>query len=220
MRELSIFAEMPTSRLENLGFHPTVIGYPEGAVLYREGEIASAAFTLRSGLIKITKSLPNGRSQIIRVLHPGDLLGLDCFAGSDYHHNAIALIESEVCRLPIKELDALRQNDPSIDRAIMLRWSKVLRATENLTVELGTKKASERLANFLLDWCQAPDADGWSDLPLSRLEIGELLGLTIETVSRFLSEWRKTALIGEHNHRIRILDEKALHEVACAGGAC
>ncbi len=220
MRELSIFAEMPLQRLESLGFHPTVIGYPDGAVLYREGEVASAAFTLRTGLVKITKSLPNGRSQIIRVLHPGDLLGLDCFAGGDYHHNAIALIESEVCRLPIKELDALRQSDPTIDRAIMLRWSKVLRTTENLTVELGTKKAAERLASFLLDWCKTPDGEGWNDLPLSRLELGELLGLTIETVSRFLSDWRKNALIAEQNHRIRILDGKALREVACASGAC
>ncbi len=219
MRDLSIFAELPQDKLVELGFRPAMMVFEEGEVLFREGEVASAAYTLRSGYVKLTKSLANGRSQIVLVLSTGDLFGMDCLAGDNYHHNAIAITPSEVCRLPLKDLDSLRQQDPVIDRAILLRWAKSLRATEDLAVELGTKKAAERLASYLLSWCSGAAPDEWRELPLSRMEIGELLGLTIETVSRFFSEWRKTGLIFEQSGKIRIADPEKLARVARASGA-
>lgn len=222
MRHLSIFAELPEARLDALRFRTTVLTYRPGETIYYQGDRSEAAYTLRRGLVKLTKMLPNGRTQITQVLRTGDLFGWDGFAELAYNHNAVAITDVEVCRLPIRELDALRYEDRAVDRAILRRWVKSLRESEDMMLELGAKKAAERLASFLLDWWEnAPDRDEEGvPLPLSRTEIGELLGLTIETVSRFLSDWRKSGFISEKGHKLRILDPEGLKKRACGSGVC
>jgi CRP/FNR family transcriptional regulator len=90
-----------------------------------------------------------------------------------------------------------------------------------MMVELGAKKAAERLASFLIRWCTTHHATNmWIELPLSRGEMGELLGLTIETVSRFLSEWKRQGYITEQRGVIQISDVAALRKAACSSGSC
>ncbi|MEZ5480122.1 MAG: Crp/Fnr family transcriptional regulator [Thiolinea sp.] len=218
IRHLSIFAELNDEGIANIrSFNPSVLTFGADEVVYRQQDPANNAYTLRHGVVKLVKILPNGRSQIVRLLHGGDLFGFDGFAGENYNHTAIALTDAEVCRLPLRELMELKKQNPAIEEAMMMRWIVHLREAEDMMVELGAKKASERLASFLIRWCEG---QVWTELPLSRMEIGELLGLTVETVSRFLSDWKRKGLFDEQRGEVRIQDVQALREYACVNGNC
>ena len=221
IRHLSIFAQLPESRLlEIQSFQPSIVSFASDETVYHQGDISTSAFTLRKGLVKLVKTVPNGRTQLVRVLRAGDLFGFDGFAGESYNHTAIPLTEIEVCRLPLSELTELKKQNPEIENTMMKRWIQHLRQAEDMMVELGAKKASERLASFLIRWCERADESGWTALPLSRGEIGELLGLTIETVSRFLSDWKRQGLLYEQRGLIQIVNQDNLRRVACTGGSC
>ena len=222
IRHLSIFARLPEARFEQIqGFHPAVLSFQTDETIYHQGNIAAHAYTLRKGIVKLTKMLPNGRTQILRVLQSGDLFGFEGFADQPYNQTAIALTSCEVCRLPLSELNDLKRQHTEIEQAMTNRWLQHLREAEDMMLELGAKKAGERLASFLMRWCEhGPAHNGWVDLPLSRAEIGELLGLTIETVSRFLSDWKRQGMIGEQRGMIQIQDVNGLRELVCSSGSC
>jgi len=230
VRNISIFSEISEESLESTieNFHTSVMSFDGGECIFHENDISNSAYTLRKGLIKISKSLPDGRVQIVRILLPGDLFGFDGFAGENYNHTATALTECEVCRLPLNDLAELRESNSEVDRSMMARWIKNLRQTEDMLLELGAKKASEKLASFILNLSQADnridlyesDKNQWVPLPLSRSEIGSLLGLTIETVSRFFSGWKRKGLIKESKGMIYIVDAEGLKASACAEGSC
>lgn len=219
IRHLSIFAQLPETRLNTpalTAFQPAVMTFSKSETVYHQENPAEAAFTLRKGLVKLTKTLPNGRTQIIRILRRGELFGFDGFAEENYNHTATPLTPIEVCRLPLNELRSLKNTHDEIDTAMTVRWVQHLREAEDMMLELGAKKANERLASFLIRWCNADDeSEGdWSALPLSRAEIGELLGLTLETVSRILSDWKRNQVINETRSCLQILDKEKLQLIA------
>ena len=231
VRNRSIFSDLPEDSLEVSirDFHTSVITYEAGESIFHQGDNGDeSSYTLRKGLIKITKSLPDGRIQIVRVLVAGDLFGFDGFAGKSYNHTATALTDCEVCRLPLGDLAIVRKNNPEVDSSIMSRLIKNLRQTEDMLLELGAKKASEKLASFILSLSQSDSRSDlnrgndikWLKLPLSRSEIGALLGLTIETVSRFFSEWKRKGYIKESKGNIQIVDAEGLKAAACSEGSC
>ena len=221
IRHLSIFAQLPEVRLVEIQhFQPSIVAYSADETVYHQGDTSLNAFTLRKGLVKLVKTLPNGRTQIVRVLHEGDLFGFDGFAGESYNHTAIPLTNIEVCRLPLSELSELKKQNPEIENTMMKRWIQHLREAEDMMLELGAKKAAERLASFLIRWCENTPANNWTPLPLSRGEMGELLGLTIETVSRFLSDWKRQNVINEQRGQLQIVDVDKLRTLACVNGSC
>ncbi len=236
VRNRSIFSDIPEATLDETikDFHTAVITYDSGeSIFYQHDDSSENAYTLRKGLIKITKSLPDGRVQIVRVLVAGDLFGFDGFAGESYNHTATVLTDCEVCRLPLNDLTVLRQNHKEIDASIMARFIKNLRQTEDMILELGAKKASEKLASFIMNLSQSDnnfalnkklkagdEEQEWLSLPLSRAEIGSLLGLTIETVSRFFSDWKRKGFIKESKGTLQIIDAAGLKAAACTSGAC
>ncbi len=231
VRYRSIFSDLPESSLEDTikDFHTSVLTYEAGeSIFHQDDNSDESSYTLRKGLIKITKSLPDGRIQIVRVLVAGDLFGFDGLAGEGYNHTATALTDCEVCRLPLSDLAVLRKNNTEIDSSIMSRLIKNLRQTEDMLLELGAKKASEKLASFILNLSQSDNRSElnanedrqWVKLPLSRSEIGSLLGLTIETVSRFLSDWKRKGYIKESKKSIQIIDAEGLKAAACSDGGC
>ena len=220
IRHLSIFADLSIEQLNNIcGFSPSITSYTAKETIYFQGATPNNAFTLRKGMVKLVKSLPDGRVQIIRILKTGDLFGFDGFSHLNYNQSAIALTDCELCHLPINGLQKLREKQPTIDKAMMNRWIQHLRNAEDMMVELGTKKASERLASFLVNWGEE-EKDGWKKMPLSRKEIGNLLGLTVETVSRFLSQWKKMSIIQESKGSILIKNKNELCEIINPKGTC
>lgn len=218
IRYRSIFSDIPVEQLPEVikDFRTSVITLTPNETIYSEGGPATHAYTLRKGLIKLTKSLADGRTQIVRIIGHGELFGFDGLAGEDYSQTALALTDCEICKLPMKDLERIRASSPSVDKAMMQGWIQGLRAAENMLLDLGTKKAPERLASFLLKWCKDNEPGQWIDLPMSRTEIAELLGLTVETVSRFLSDWKRKGFIQDTRSTIQLTDPEGLKQAVCS----
>ncbi|RMG50073.1 MAG: Crp/Fnr family transcriptional regulator [Gammaproteobacteria bacterium] len=205
IRSISIFAGFSIEDLQRLDIPVFTMRYDPGEIFYREQGAVSAAFTIRSGVVKLIRELPDGKSQILRLLTTGDIFGFEGLMDAHYHHTAVALTEVHACRLQLSDLSRVCHENPHVHEAILHRWAQALRQAESLVVELGTRKAPERLADFLENWCSQPGTDGWTPLPLTRQELAELLGLTVETVSRILADWKRRGCLEEEAGRIRLL---------------
>jgi CRP/FNR family transcriptional regulator len=211
VRKLQIFAELnghALSALDNLKTQRVV--YAATETIYQGGTPANAVYILRDGYVKLFKTTATGKDQIIRVVKPGEFFGFDGLVSELYNHSAVPLRQAEVCCIPVIDLEALGEYKPAVERLIMVRCIKELQHADERLLELGAKRSSERLASFLLEWCGKAEGSKWVPLVLSRLEIAQLLGLTIETVSRLFALWKREDVIREKHQNIQINDANRL----------
>ncbi len=168
-----------------------------GEVLIREGDRAPHIFNISSGSIRVYKLLPDGRRQIIGFLFAGDFLGLA--VGDAYVFSAEAMEPASVCRFRKTAFRSLIHDCPSLEHALLNRTSHELAAAQNQMLLLGRKTAIERVAWFLLDLPGhdplRPTRADRVRLVMTRGEIADYLGLTIETVSRVLTRLKKQDVI-------------------------
>ncbi|MBU0656720.1 MAG: Crp/Fnr family transcriptional regulator [Gammaproteobacteria bacterium] len=213
--EFAVFAELGgdfSDTLKRMASESVL--YTAAESIYVAGTNARHLYILRDGHVKLFKSTINGKDQIIRIVKPGEIFGFDGLVDTVYNHSAVPLKHAKACRIPVERLRLLGAQRPEVERLIMVRCIKELQHADERLLELGAKRSAERLASFLISWCEATPADRWTPLVLSRLEIAQLLGLTIETVSRFFAQWKRDEVVEERNQAIRILDQKRLKTVA------
>lgn len=214
MRARSIFAGLTPEELCSLGMEVEDVESRHGAVLYRTGEPARYAYTLREGAVKLSKSLESGQEVIVRILHHGDLLGFEGMQGEPHRHTAIVLAPSQLCRLDLAELQRLSERLPKVQAAILQRWQDALQSSEEQIVELGAKRAEARLATFLLQWSQRYPQLRSLPFPLTRTDIAAFLGLSTEHVSRIMADFKRKALIQEQSGQLEILAPQQLAHIA------
>jgi len=186
--------------------------------LFFEGGEAHHLFALNSGLVKMVKSLENGKERITRILFPGDLFGLEALSELTYPLTAVVLRDSEICSVPRSQfLSYLRSNpDISLD---MIRFliSEISQVRTQMT-NMSFKDARTRVATFLLSLVppdEKTSANSYSlTLPLTSQEIAEVLELSPETVSRTWQTLRKDGLIAKRGRSLLIQNLSALEEAA------
>ena len=144
---------------------------------------------MTGGAVRNHKLLSDGRRQIGAFHLPGDTFGLE--NGDCYRFTAEAIVETSVRRVKRPSLELVAQTDPAIVRSLLTMTTDNLRHVENHVLLLGRKTAPERVAAFLLEMNGRLTAAGIMSLPMSRRDIADYLGLTIETVSRALSQFRR-----------------------------
>lgn len=191
------------------------------ATLFREGDPADHLFNVTAGVVKLYKLLPDGRRQITGFLFPGDFLGLAYDA--NYVYSAEAVTPAALCRFSRIKLLALFDEMPHMEKHISATTSHELAAAQDQMLLLGRKTAEEKIASFLLMLLRRlrPHAGHPKDdpsllaLPMSRSDIGDYLGLTIETVSRTFTHLRKKGVIKllDSGHA-EILDRERLEALA------
>ncbi len=212
MRERSIFAGLSGEELCALGMDVVDLELGAGTTIYHEGEDACCAYTLREGAVKLVKSLADGRAQIVRLLHHGDLFGFEGLHRQRHQHTAIALSTVKLCRLDLRELDQLSQRLPVVREAIFRRWQRALEEAESRIVDLGARRAEARLATFLLQWAEAYPQHRSLPFPLTRQDLGEFLGLSTEHVSRIMADFKRRGWLRESRGTLEILMPQALRE--------
>ena len=177
--------------------------------LYRAGAWHDCLFGIRSGSFKSTVALQDGREQVVAFHMAGDFLGMDGIDGECHASDAIALEDSEVCIMPLPLL-----HDPGMQRRISRAMSRELQRGRSAMLLLGTMRAPERVAAFLLGLSQRLVVDGFSPreihLRMTRRDIGSYLGLSLETVSRLLSRFHHDRLVHVNGRHIHIRDVEAL----------
>ncbi len=191
------------------------------ATLFREGEPAEHVMNITSGAVKIYKLLADGRRQILSFRFAGDFIGLT--AGAEYLYSAEALEETRVCRFPRRRMDALRDGFKRIDKRLLELSIEELAATQEQLVLLGRKTAEEKLVTFLLLLANAQVRRGEPlepiRLPMTRGDIADYLGLTIETVSRTFSSLKRKGLIAlDDTTHVRVRNRAALEQIAAGQG--
>lgn len=188
-----------------------------GEYLYRYGDSFHALFAIRAGSFKSVLLTEDGREQVTGFHLGGEVLGVDGI-GLDVHAgDAVALEDSEVVEIPFVELDALAARDPALQRELFRMLSAEIQRERALMLLLGSMRAEERIAAFLIDLSQRMAARGFSAscfvLRMTREEIGSMLGLKLETVSRILSRFQAEGLIQVRNREIAIVTLQALRAV-------
>ncbi|MEY4592835.1 MAG: fumarate/nitrate reduction transcriptional regulator Fnr [Pseudomonadota bacterium] len=181
-----------------------------GEHLYRAGETFDAIFSIRSGFFKTDVILEDGRDQVTGFQMAGELLGLDGISTEKYACNAVALEDSEICVIGFPHLEKLSREVPSLQHHFHKVMSREIVRDHGVMMLLGSMRAEERLAAFLLNLSQRFTARGYSPsefyLRMTREEIGSYLGLKLETVSRAFSRFQEDGLICVQQKHIRILN--------------
>ena len=188
-----------------------------GATLMMEGEPADHLFTIVTGTVKTYRLLPDGRRQITGFLMAGDFLGLALNDTNPYSAEAVGPVT--VCRLPRRRFQKLVDGFPQLERRLLVDASNELFAAQDQMLLLGRKTAREKVASFLLMLSRRAARRGCpSDaiaLAMSRTDIGDFLGLTIETVSRTMTGLRRDGIIALHGaSQVDVLDPDGLDDAA------
>lgn len=191
-----------------------------GERLYRAGSPQSSLYAVRAGFLKACAPGPDGGRFVVRFLLPGDAAGLDAFGSGVHPTEAVALEDCQVCEIPRQRAEILAEGIPAIGAQLRkLIGGELARSQEHASL-LTRHAASDRVARFLLDLSRRWDERGYSPsafrLPMRRQEIGEHLGLTMETVSRILSDFQARGWIRLARGGVEIVDGAGLRHATGA----
>ena len=191
---------------------------PRGEHLFRMGDSFRSLYAMRSGSIKTYTSTEDGNEQILGFHLPGELLGLDGLEKESHACAAVALESAAVCELPFTRLEELCRILPGLQRQMMRLIGKEVVTEHAMLLLLGKKNAEERLASLLLSLSARFKQRGFSErefnLSMSRQDIANYLGLTVETVSRLFTRFQGDDLLSVQRRHIRIQDMDRLRSMA------
>ena len=192
----------------------------KGEYLFRAGDKMGSLHAVRSGSVKLYTHDDEGNEQIIGFYFPGEILGLDGIETDTHTCSAIAMETSSLCSFPFNTLSDLCMKIPALQEQMFRLMSRELSYENQLLLTIGKKSAEERIATFLLSLSNRFKRLGYSanefKLAMSRQEIGNYLGLTIETVSRIFGRLQKSGLIETDRKFITIADMPGLQAMCGA----
>lgn len=190
--------------------------YRSGDVVLRQGHAADAVYLPCSGCVMVERTGAGGQRQVLSFLHRGYYLGLN--TGNRLLFSAIAVEESHLLRFPVDRFYALAEELPTLRDNVARISNNVLARVLDHLFAIGQKRAHARLAFLLCQLWQRASADGSTtllSLPMRRADIGDYLGLTLETTSRAFSQLRRDGIIETpDNSSVRILDTETLRKLA------
>ena len=189
----------------------------KGETLYNAGQAFTALYAVRLGTLKTTVLSEDGRNQVSGYHLQGDLVGLDGM-GTDRHGcEAVALEDSEVCAIPFDQLEELVRTVPALQRNLHQFLAREISRDHGVMLVLGSMRAEERLASFLLNLSDRYHRRGYSStefvLRMTREEIGSYLGLKLETVSRLFSRFQDEGLLDVAGRTVKLRDLDALRKL-------
>jgi CRP/FNR family transcriptional regulator len=218
LRELCLPVGISNQQLERLDdIVATRRAVPRGEALFHVGDAFASLYAVRTGFFKTCVSSEDGRDQVTGFQMAGELLGLDGI-GTDRHTcDAVALEDSQVCVIPYQQLEDLSRELSDLQRHFHKIMSREIVRDHGVMLLLGSMRAEERLAAFLLNLTQRLRTRGFSSssliLRMTREEIGSYLGLKLETVSRTFSKFQDDGLLEVKQKQIRILDQDGLRRL-------
>ena len=195
-----------------------------GESLVWEGEQSVLVANVIEGMLKLSTGTEDGREQIVGVVYPSDFVGRPF--GAQTEHSITALTDAHVCVFGRADFDRFAAEHPALEHKLLQRTLSELDRTRKWMLLLSRKNAEEKVATFLIDMaqrlagadCDAPGGGGMLmrfDLPFSRQQIGDILGITIETVSRQMTKLKRDGVIDLPTRRaVEILDRGALEAIA------
>jgi CRP/FNR family transcriptional regulator len=185
--------------------------------VFAEGDPTTHVFRVETGAVALYKVLTDGRRQIVGFAYPGDLIGLG--AQGEHVMNAQATKPTRLRCLPLSSLHHSAARDPALSFKLYEALARELAATRDLILTTGQRSATERVVSFLVAFSRRSERNGQDpldfELPMTRADIGDFLGLTIETVSRTFTRLKALGLIElPHSSRVKVVNIDGLESLA------
>ena len=218
LRELCMPVDLSAEEMDRID---QVVGarrrVKRGATLFRNGEKFSSLYAIRTGFFKTCIAADDGRDQVTGFQMAGEVMGLDGIVNDRHTCDAVALEDAEVCVMPFERLEELSREVNALQRHMNKIMSREIVREHGVMLLLGSMRAEERLAAFLLNLVQRLHARGFSQselvLRMTREEIGSYLGLKLETVSRTFSKFVDEGIVEVKQRHVRILKTEALKDI-------
>ena len=189
--------------------------------LFRHGERFTSLYAIRTGVFKTRVTSEDGRDQVTGFQMAGEIIGLDGIVNDHHSCDAVALEDSEVCVMPFDRIEELSREVTALQRHVHQIMSREIVRDHGVMLLLGSMRAEERLAAFLLNLSQRFAARGYSatrfNLRMTREEIGSHLGLKLETVSRAFSHFQDEGMLAVQHKSIEIKAPERLHATVSRG---
>ncbi|MES9957726.1 MAG: Crp/Fnr family transcriptional regulator [Sedimenticola sp.] len=212
LRNSVLFAGLEEGDFDKIHQPIDLYNLPPGSILYRAGDHGDRMYTIRSGILKLVQYLPDGTQRIVRLVRSTDVTGLEALLDQPYQHDAVVLQTTEACSLPISVVKALSQTNPALHQELLSRWQRALTEADAWLTELSTGSAKQRVARLLLRLVRDEEA---SECELfSREDMGAMLGITTETASRTIAEFKRQSLLVETRPNHFLLDIRNLERLA------
>lgn len=188
-----------------------------GKTIFREGQPADSVWAVKDGLVHITKSGPDGREIVLEIIPPGELFGaVVALENRPYPASAVAVEVSVVWRLPAAIARELCQKHPTLRAAILEQVTSRLRSAHERLRSVALERVEQRLARMLLTLAEkiGRQEDGIMVLSVTRQELADMIGTTVETTIRITSKWQHAGVISSSRHQIGLTDPSALKKIA------
>lgn len=223
LRDICLVEGLSAAELDRLtGMVATRRKVKRGEALYRAGDAFDAVYPIRLGFFKSRITADDGREQVTGFPMPGDILGFDAISTGRFQCDAIALENAEVCIVQFDTLETLSREFSSLQHQLHRVLSREIVRDQGVMMLLGTMRAEQRIATFLLNLSQRLQQRGFSPrefiLRMTREEIGNYLGLKLETVSRAFSRLQEDGVITVEQKRLTIVEFGRLRDLA--GASC
>lgn len=188
-----------------------------GELLFHNGEKFTHLYAIRTGFFKTCITSEDGRDQVTGFQMAGEIIGMDGIV-NDYHTcDAVALEDAEICGMPFAEIETLSREVNALQRHVHKIMSREIVREHGVMLLLGSMRAEERLAAFLLNLAQRLHSRGFSQseliLRMTREEIGSYLGLKLETISRTFSKFVDEGIVAVKQRHVHILNIQALQDI-------
>lgn len=188
-----------------------------GHALFSNGDAFNALYAIRTGFFKTSVTTQDGRDQVTGFQMAGEIIGMDGIVNEHHTCDAVALEDAEVCVMPFDRLEEISRHVNALQTHVHKVMSREIVRDHSVMLLLGSMRAEERLAAFLLNLVQRLHARGFSQseliLRMTREEIGSYLGLKLETVSRMFSKFAEDGIVEVKQRHVRILDTAALQRI-------
>lgn len=195
-----------------------------GDTLFNNGDKFTSLFAIRTGFFKTALATEDGRDQVTGFQMAGEIIGLDGIVHDRHTCDAIALEDAEVCVMPFDRIEELSREVTALQSHVHKIMSREIVREHGVMLLLGSMRAEERVAAFLLNLVQRLHARGFSQselvLRMTREEIGSYLGLKLETVSRTFSKFVEEGIVEVKQRHVRILNTQSLQNLVNNQSSC
>ncbi|MEJ2323078.1 MAG: Crp/Fnr family transcriptional regulator [Gammaproteobacteria bacterium] len=188
-RDIALFANMQPEDLIEMHSPIRYEEIDKGELLYAHDQQAAFLYTLHDGVVKLEQSLPTGEKRIVRLLRRGDLAGIEAVTASDYQHDAIAMTKISVCKIPAGLVLESSRKSQELHSNLLNKWQQALTTSDTWLTKLSTGPSRYRVIRLLI-WLAEHSPDQEFYMP-GREDIGYMLALTTETVSRTVASLRR-----------------------------
>lgn len=212
LRDSVLFAGLQEKDFEVIHDPISQITLAPGESLYRTGDRGNRLFTIRHGLIKLVRYLPDGTQRIVRLVRGSDVIGLEILLDQPYDHDALAMQACEICCLPVQVVRNLSQRNPTLHKELLNRWQRALSDADAWLTELSTGSARHRVARMILRITEHTGPQPECSL-FAREDLGAMLGITTETASRTIAEYKRSGWLRELGSNRYAVDTQAFEDL-------